>query len=66
MKHECISCGIVVEGKDTIGMNKKLLGRNIQRFYCMDCLAAYLDTTVEDLLEMIEEFRNAGCGLFLS
>ncbi len=65
MKHECISCGILVEEKDTIGINKKLLGRNIKMYYCMSCLAAYLDTTVEDLLEMIEEFRDAGCGLFL-
>jgi len=65
MKHECISCGILVEEKDTIGINKKLLGRNIKTYYCMSCLAAYLDTTVEDLLEMIEEFRDAGCGLFL-
>ena len=64
MKHECISCGVLVEEKDIIGINKKLLGRNIGKFYCMDCLAAYLDTIVEDLLEMIEEFRDAGCGLF--
>jgi hypothetical protein len=65
MKYECVSCGIAVEEKDTIGINKKLLGRNIKKFYCLNCLAAYLDTTVEDLLEMIEEFREGGCGLFL-
>lgn len=65
MKCECISCGVPVEEKDTIGINKKLLGRSIKKFYCMDCLASYLDTTVEDLLEMIEEFRDAGCRLFI-
>jgi len=61
---ECVSCGIRFDERDTIGINKKLLGRKIKKLYCMDCLASFLGTTVEDLLEMIEEFRDAGCGLF--
>lgn len=65
MKFKCLSCGIAIENKDTIGINKKLLGRGIKKFYCMDCLASYLDVSVEDLIEMIEEFRDAGCGLFI-
>ncbi|MGI6249657.1 MAG: hypothetical protein ACOYJX_09760 [Acutalibacteraceae bacterium] len=65
MENECISCGVKIEEKDTFGINKKMLGRNINKYYCMDCLAVYLDTSVEDLLEMIEEFREAGCGLFV-
>ena len=50
--------------KDTIGINKKLLGENIDSFYCMDCLAYFLDVTVEDLLDKIEEFKEEGCTLF--
>lgn len=61
---ECISCGVNVDKKDILGINKKLLGRKIAKFYCMDCLASYLDTSVDDLLEMIEEFKESGCGLF--
>lgn len=50
--------------KNTIGINKKLLGVDIENFYCMDCLASYLDVSVDDLLEKIEEFKDEGCKLF--
>jgi len=30
----------------------------------MDCLAGYLDTTVEELMDKIEEFKEEGCKLF--
>jgi len=63
-KYNCVSCGLQDLDKDTVGINKKLLGLEVQNFYCMDCLASYLDTTVEDLNEKIEEFKNEGCKLF--
>jgi biotin operon repressor len=50
--------------KDEIAVCKKLLGRNVKNFYCLDCLAAYLNTTVEDVKEKIEEFKAEGCELF--
>lgn len=50
--------------KNTIGINKKMLGEKITNFYCIDCLAGYLDTTVDELLEKIEEFKEEGCTLF--
>lgn len=50
--------------KDTIGINKKMLGKDITNFYCMDCLADYLGCTVDELLEKIEEFKEEGCTLF--
>ena len=64
MNTECIACGKKQLDKDTIGINKKLLGRELKKFYCMDCLADYLGCTVEDLLEKIEEFKEEGCKLF--
>lgn len=64
MTKYCIACGEKIDGNDTIGINKKLLGRNIKKFYCMDCLADYLGTTVEILNEKIEEFKEEGCTLF--
>ena len=64
MKKECIACRKPDLSKDTIGINKKMLGANIKLFYCMDCLADYLGCTVEDLLEKIEEFKDEGCILF--
>lgn len=64
MKRVCIACGKENLDKDTIGINKKLLGTNIKQFYCMNCLADYLDTTVEELQDKIEEFKEEGCTLF--
>ncbi len=64
MAISCISCSKDDLNKDTIGINKKLLGENIISFYCMDCLADYLGTTVEDLFDKIEEFKDEGCTLF--
>ena len=54
MKKYCISCGLQNLDKNTVGINKKLLGTQADTFYCLDCLAQYLDTTVEDLLDKIE------------
>lgn len=64
MGKECIACRKSPLDKDTVGINKKLLGKNIENFYCLDCLADYLGCTVEDLLEKIEEFKDEGCTLF--
>lgn len=57
-------CFCNVTEKDTIGINKKLLGEDILNYYCMDCLANYLDCSVDDLLDKIEEFKEEGCTLF--
>jgi uncharacterized protein YlaI len=64
MRYECIVCGKRDLNKDTTGINKKLLGKNITNYYCMDCLADYLGCTVDDLLDKIEEFKDEGCTLF--
>lgn len=64
MKIKCVVCGKSNLNKDTVGLNKKLLSKNITEFYCLDCFAAYLDCTVEDLQDKIEEFKEEGCTLF--
>ena len=61
---DCIMCGKNDLEKNTIGINKKLLGEKIANFYCMDCLADYLNVTVEELMDKIEEFKEEGCKLF--
>lgn len=63
-KINCTSCYKERLDKNTVGLNKKLLGLDVNNYYCIDCLAAYLDTTVEDLEEKIEEFKDEGCELF--
>ena len=64
MKIDCIICGKNNLNKNTIGINKKLLGEDMENFYCMDCLSEYLGCTVEELLDKIEEFKEEGCKLF--
>lgn len=65
MKINCVSCGKDELNKDTIGINKKMLGKDIKNLYCMECLADYLGCTVNELFEKIEEFKDEGCSLFV-
>ncbi len=62
--YNCIACDLKNLDKDTIGINKKLLGEDLKNFYCMDCLADYLGCSVQDLLDKIEEFKEEGCKFF--
>ena len=64
MANKCVACFKENLDKDTVALNKKLLGREIDSFYCLDCLADYLGVTTEELLEKIEEFKSEGCKLF--
>ena len=59
----CFSCGKKPLSKNEIGINKKLL--DADNFYCLECLADYLETDVENIMDKIEEFKEQGCELFL-
>jgi uncharacterized protein YlaI len=61
---KCYLCEAKLD-KDAIGLSKKLLGKNLSRFLCIDCLAAHLDVSAEDLVAKINEFKDQGCTLFL-
>lgn len=63
-KVSCASCGKEALEKNEIGINKKLLGEQVESVYCMDCLADYLGVSVQDILDKIEEFKDQGCKLF--
>ena len=63
-KKSCYVCGKEVLNKNEIGLTKKLLGRDSKRFYCLDCLAEYLEVDTEFLLIKVEEFKEQGCKLF--
>lgn len=64
MEKECLACRKMQLDKDTIGINKKMLGKQVKSYYCLDCLADFLGCTVNDLLDKIEEFKEEGCTLF--
>ena len=63
-KISCVICGKKDISKNEIGLCKKLLGRNLDKYFCIDCLAEYLDTTKDDLNNKIEDFKAQGCTLF--
>jgi hypothetical protein len=60
----CYVCDTPITEKNVIGLNKKLLGRNITKFYCRNCLAESFEITIEELNAKIEEFKAQGCTLF--
>lgn len=63
-KISCVSCGKESLEKNEIGINKRLLGEQVESFYCMDCLADYLGVSVQDIWDKVEEFKDQGCKLF--
>ncbi|MDD4774048.1 MAG: hypothetical protein PHZ09_10695 [Eubacteriales bacterium] len=60
----CYVCGKEDLNKNEIGLTKKLLNKDAKWFYCIDCLAEYLEVTTEELLAKIDEFKAEGCKLF--
>lgn len=64
-KYKCKICLKDTLTKDEIGINKKLLGPDIHEYFCINCLADYLDCTVEEIEDKINEFKEEGCTLFL-
>lgn len=61
---KCYVCGKTPLTKNEIGLTKKIIDKKSKIFYCLPCLAEYLEVTVEELLAKIEEFKNEGCTLF--
>ena len=51
--------------KDETALCKKILGTGTKEFYCLDCLAEYLECDKVDLEIKIREFKEQGCNLFL-
>jgi hypothetical protein len=60
---KCYLCEMELD-KIAVGLNKKLLGMNITRYYCLSCLANHLDVTIEELLAKVEDFKEQGCTQF--
>lgn len=61
---KCYVCGKTPLTKNEIGLTKKLINKKANYFYCIDCLAEYLEVTTEELEAKVEEFKEEGCILF--
>lgn len=62
--HSCRICGKTPLTKNETGLTKKLLNPEAREFFCMECLADYLEVTLEELNDKIEDFKQEGCKLF--
>ena len=63
-KKLCVECGKTLT-KDEVALSQKMLGLDINDFYCIDCLAEYFECDRDDLEVKIQEFKEQGCTLFL-
>ena len=63
-KTDCFICDKGNLTRNEIGLNKKLIGQDVKKFHCIDCMAEYLEISTEELLERIQEFKDSGCTLF--
>jgi len=63
-KKKCCVCGKEALSKKEIGLTKKLLDNGSKYFYCLDCLAEYLEVDTEYLLDRAEAFKDQGCEYF--
>ena len=52
----CKECNAPL-GSDDIAINQKLISRNVQEFFCIDCLAEYYKTTREAIQARIDTAR---------
>lgn len=61
---ECCKCGMTPLDKDTVGINRKLLGVKTKRFMCVRCLAEFYGTEEHVLRAKIEELKENNCPFF--
>jgi len=64
VKKICVDCSKNLN-KDETALSQKMLGQEITDFFCIDCLAEYLECDRYDLEVKIQEFKGQGCALFL-
>lgn len=64
VREKCYVCGKEPLTKNEVGLTKKLIDLNASHFYCINCLADYLEVSSDELIAKIEEFKDEGCTLF--
>lgn len=60
----CAYCDKEKLSNNEIGLNKKMIHRQIERMMCLTCMAGHFETTEEELKEMTERLKRQGCSLF--
>lgn len=60
----CIVCGESLD-KISKGLCIKLFGEKTKKRLCLECMANELEVEQSELLEKADDFKKAGCKLFL-
>ena len=62
--HLCKKCNAGLMS-DEIALHRKLFGRSLKEYMCLDCQAVYLDVDRGYLEKLIEGYHKSGpCALF--
>jgi hypothetical protein len=49
---------------DLLSLNRKLLGDQSKKLYCLSCMADLFECAVEDIVNKLDAFKREGCRLF--
>jgi hypothetical protein len=49
---------------DVLSLNRKLLGADAKKLYCLTCMAELFECAVEDVVGKLDSFKREGCRLF--
>ena len=49
---------------DVLSLNRKLLGDQSEKHYCLTCMADLFECAVEDVVSKLDSFKREGCRLF--
>ena len=51
---------------DVLSLNRKLLGEESAKRYCLPCMADLFECAFEDVVSKLDAFKQEGCRLFLA
>ena len=60
----CCKCGKQIKTMNTMAMNLKIHGRQINKFLCKSCLMKDMGINQKQWNEYVEKFKQQGCALF--
>ena len=63
-EEKCRVCGKSPLAEDEKALTRKLIDKNAPDFFCLTCMAEYLEAEEWELKEKIKEFRDKGCIFF--
>ena len=63
-EEKCRVCGKAPLSADEKALTRKLIDKDAAAFFCLSCMAEYLEAEEWELKEKIKEFRDKDCIFF--